>query len=1280
MAEITGGELKYIASIDVSQLKDQLKDAQGNLKGFSEIAELTGEKLDNALKGTATASLKEISTEVGKTGESLKKANDIKIDFGLTKENISIQKQVIADIKKNIEDIEKRAKDIAPGMAQATLLGEIGPLKNELASEEKALISLQTELGKTEAKHISLITARNSALDVMRKLTFENKQGTDEYKEAEKAVVQYTQAIDQTNAKAKLLSSGGFAGMVQGLSLITGIFATGQSVMGFFAGENENLNRIMLKSQALLAAAVSLQQIHNAITTNGVLGVTSLATAKNFLTAANTRLAVSLGISNIAAAALMATLTLGLSVAIVGAIYLWDKYSDAQAKVQEAQKKTSEALANEVSSMLVSYYSLQQQWNSLGNDLKAKEKFITDNKNAFNELGTEVDNVSDAEKILKGQTDDFIKMMMLRAEAAANAQLAVEDFKESLKMRAEATEDLSNPSNWQQIKYTVKGIFGNSVEDEINDAYSGSEQKKKSALDRIKKQNELLKQADEFNFKAVRGSAKSSTSKSSTTKTPKSAADEFLPPGSIAEIQKRLSQIDEALSKATDSTKIEALKNKRISTAAELAEAVKKIEIKSLEDRAAEQEKYRVAYAVIAENQGKDEADKLYGPLMAGSQSYYGFLDAEREKLLQKQQNSILTDQDKEDLVFLTQKLDEMEGKKNAFQSFTDDIDEALVKIPTLAGQIEFLQKKATEQFDKKGNKSFDDGEQKYLKEQEDQRLKQLKDNYKSFINEHKNYEEQKKAITDKYAELRKQAQTNEDRKKIDKAEKSDVSQLELGFLKESDDWKMAFGDVELFTQNTIQRILDNLIKYRNEKKDALQPTEERELANAISRLQDAANKNPFIKVIQGLKEMKAARIEVIKAEKEYREILASNGGNDKSDEAVAAYKKLTKAERDAADAKKAFISGVADAKGVFNAVSEGVLELGDAFGGMSDATKDAITDITAIGNAALDFATSIATGDVAGLIKSGVKLITSIFSALNGDKKKERQIKKQAAQLKELEIAYNDLAEAADRAFGAQKYDGQRDLIKNLEQQKVVLEGLLATESDKKKADDEKIAGYQSQIQSINSSIASIKDGILKDVLQTDVVDAAAKVGDALVDAFSRGENSVKSLQNAANDMIKNLLKNQLNIALQNKLKPILDKILKDAGFNQDGTGSFTGLSPDQIKAFKEQVVNAGQSMQGFLDAYSEIFQGIDGNEQGLKGDIKGITEKTAGALEAQINAIRIYQVEALNIQKANQLNFVKCLQNLVLIEFNTRSLIPMQKDIAEMNAKMKKNLVGFP
>ncbi|MFP3675240.1 hypothetical protein SB724_20715, partial [Bacillus sp. SIMBA_031] len=77
--------------------------------------------------------------------------------------------------------------------------------------------------------------------------------------------------------------------------------------------------------------------------------------------------------------------------------------------------------------------------------------------------------------------------------------------------------------------------------------------------------------------------------------------------------------------------------------------------------------------------------------------------------------------------------------------------------------------------------------------------------------------------------------------------------------------------------------------------------------------------------------------------------------------------------------------------------------------------------------------------------------------------------------------------------------------------------------------------------------------------------------------------------------------------------------------------------------------------------------------NAQGLKGDIKGITEKTAGALEGQINAMRIMQAEALKRQKDSMDILRNQLLVQVQIEQNTRPLKGIYDEIKSMNSKIK-------
>lgn len=1273
MAEITGGELKYIATMDTSPLDKSLLDSQGKLKGFSEVAELTGEQLDNALKGNIIENLKKIGLQSGLTGKDMKDA--IKDTDEFIKGMELGLKGVLEYQSKLWGEIEK----MPSGDAQAQLIAEYDSIGKEIEGVIETISVSKTILQDFKDENASLAIKLRDVKQEMQQLVDIGQKDSEKYRELTEKAKGYQDAIDRVNGELKALSGNQALNMVvETLGLASGAFATAQGVIGLFAGENEDLDRIMVKMQATMSVAIGLQQLQNALSKEGAFNIGVLTKAKELWAVATGRLTVALGGSTVAANVLMATLTLGLSAAIAGIIYLFDRY---EAKMKQ-QADLNSSMADSVAEPILAYKNLQLQWNALGNDLKAKEKFVKDNKEAFKDLGVSVNGVSDAENVFVKNSTNVQAAMMMRARAAAAMQLATEEYKKALSAQMQNEDEqriLKNGSAGEKIvvrsKINGRMLVGTSLQEQASDGFNNANNLLKRSTGYSKSEQDFIKNSGLKPYEEIEKEKKALREKNKPTK--KDVADEFLPPGSVAEIQKRLSAIDEALSKATDKGSIEALKKKRIAAAEELAEALKKIEIKSLEDRASAQEKYSEAYNIIAELQGKEAADKMYGPLMEGAQSYYGWLTNEQDKLIQK--GGLLSETDKQNLVFLTQKINEIEGKKNAFQNFTDGIDEALAKIPTLAGQLEFLQNKADEQLSLKGNKSFDDGEQKFLKEKQDALLQQQKENYQQFLNEHKSFEEQKDAITEKYNNLR--AQSKGDKiaiAKIDKAEQDELSNLTMEIIKQSAEWQAAFGEMEYMSKNALDRILASLLEFKAKSAGTLAPTEMRELEEAIKRVEAAQQRNPFTAILRSFTSYKTALQTVTAAQLAYNKAVAEFGRNSK--EAQAAQEKLTRADIDAAKAKQNLVGSLQKGQEVFNAIGNGVKDLGDAFGGFDDATNDAIGNIMDIGNAAFDLGKSIASGDVAGMISAGIKLIGSIGKALSGDQKKERNIKKQAAQLKQLETAYNSLAFAAERAFGSQKYSGQRDLIKNLEQQKAVLQSMLATESSKKKADKEKMAGYQSQIQQINQSIAQIKEGIIKDVLQTDVIDAAAKVGDALVDAFSRGEDSVKSLENAANDMIKNLLRNQLNLALQNKMKPILDQLLASSGFNQDGSGSFTGLTPEQIAAFKAQVVAAGQSMQGFLDGYADIFGSLDpANAQGLKGDIKGVTEKTAGALEAQINAMRIIQADMHNVGKNNQQTFIASLQMLVMIEANTRNLIQIRQDISEMNGKMTKGLAGI-
>jgi len=165
-------------------------------------------------------------------------------------------------------------------------------------------------------------------------------------------------------------------------------------------------------------------------------------------------------------------LILGLIAAVVMAMkdYIIEMYNAVNgidkfnAKLDE-NKRLSELSASTISEQTIAYRKLQSQWNSLGDDLNEKKRFVDENKEAFNKLGFEVNGVSDAENVLVRNTDTVIKAIQLRAEAEANYQFAVEQMKKAIETRNQTEIDLAKrgavgPSFKDYAQsYLTKGLF-----------------------------------------------------------------------------------------------------------------------------------------------------------------------------------------------------------------------------------------------------------------------------------------------------------------------------------------------------------------------------------------------------------------------------------------------------------------------------------------------------------------------------------------------------------------------------------------------------------------------------------------------------------------------------------------------------------------------------------------------------------------------------------------------------------------------------------------------------
>lgn len=330
-----------------------------------------------------------------------------------------------------------------------------------------------------------------------------------------------------------------------------------------------------------------------------------------------------------------------------------------------------------------------------------------------------------------------------------------------------------------------------------------------------------------------------------------------------------------------------------------------------------------------------------------------------------------------------------------------------------------------------------------------------------------------------------------------------------------------------------------------------------------------------------------------------------------------------------------------------------------EAFGGnIDDSVKETIQHVqnivNGVGNAIAGYFTRNYAQMVAGIVQ-GVVEVAKILGG-SKDKRLEKRIKKQQEAVKELKRAYDELSFSIERALGGKEYSMQKDQIKNLEEQKVLMEQMIKNEEKKKKTDKNKINEWKDAIADIDRQIIEIQENIANDILQTSAKELASTLGDALAEAFGKGEDAAKSFEKVANDVLRNAVLNQLKKRfIEEELQKALDQLEKDMGVDEKG---WNGLSPEEQQDFRDRIKEISQNFTEALEQYSDLFKDlVDPNENSLSGAIKGVSEETASLIAGQVNAMRLLIVEANKTRIDTNRILLQSLDRLANIDFNTKN-----------------------
>lgn len=206
----------------------------------------------------------------------------------------------------------------------------------------------------------------------------------------------------------------------------------------------------------------------------------------------------------------------------------------AQEKFNAYISKLNEDWRNSVATTagenIAAYQRLVREYNALGDNMNAKKKFITDNQDAFHELGFSVNGVTDAENLFVKNTDAVVNALVARAKAAAYEQEITDATQRYIKQTEYNNSTVSGGGyyktihagqNWtstgivpEELRNLKKGVDYTTISSQTVVSFTLTAagaarinaQRSREAADRLKKNNEEAKrQLDSVVSRATEG-------------------------------------------------------------------------------------------------------------------------------------------------------------------------------------------------------------------------------------------------------------------------------------------------------------------------------------------------------------------------------------------------------------------------------------------------------------------------------------------------------------------------------------------------------------------------------------------------------------------------------------------------------------------------------------------------------------------------------------------------------------------------------------------------------
>lgn len=1276
MANIDGGALSFKSVMENDQMNSAIEETLRRVQGLSDATVAGGKQMDKAFMQT-TDGIREALGQIGQACE-MHEAKISELESQYNQLGREASAAFMAGRDEEYRAIEENRAGIQGEIAvRKQALEEARNLSNELENEiqkrEEATRQVEEnaktyETLRSQIKSLEKDMASMILQGEQNGMTAEAVKSTDAYKALMDELGRLRDIREDIAQQGKILANdeAKFQGLIQGLSGLSGAFSAATGAISLFAGENENLQKVMTKVQSVMAIAMGMQSVAQTlnkdsafqlVTLNGLkewwAGIVAKATVAETAEAGATQLnttakeqnAVATGQAAVtetldtaakgantaaATAGTTANLTLagafravGLAIksipvfgwivtAIVGLVAAVSALDDILTESDKELEKMRETLADsqkqygKATAELAVYQDRLQSFNG---DKADEKRLIEELNSKYGEAMGKYNTLSQWKDTLTEKGKVYCQTLLKEAEAQAiltkytEAYLAVQNAKD---LQADYDKKGFLAQMWDNIKNLRTGDQ-RAYQAEIDEAQKSADK----YLDLYRKK---MKEADDlknsFDLHTPQDTTKK-TPKSKTTTTKKDSFIELLEKrkAEYERYKKWVNSSNEDIQKAA-STEFATLLKDGSSYKKFLENLQSKISLEPQNNQTAKQlSAIRNELAELSKVTVLDAFNESLQKELDGADSVLKRLDIIAQKRNELANDGSDIDEDKKQTLDDAEK-NALQKQQEETQKLLDDYASYLDKKIKLdleySNDLALLEKARAKATTDEERKSIDAAIAK-RKRQHDKDSKQSGDSdYDQMLQTYQTFEQKKEDIIEEFNEKRNKAQEHGNTEmlaQLDKAQNEALSKLAIDEMKISPDWEKMFGNLDEIGTKELERLLAMI-----EGKTAilgieLSPEDFKVIQDKVKELKnEIKERNPFKALTEGFKDLKKAT-------------------NDQ--DKMAALAGMFDSAGKAGNQLKGIISDVTstlEALGV-----EGTEEVGHA-----------IQALDSFVSGAQDAVMGFMSGNPVQMVGGAIKAIGSVvnYFASANDRRAEKAIKKHQENVNKLTSAYKELEWQISKALSGNLYKHQQASIENMKQQQRELQGMIRAEYSKKKTDHGKIKEWQEQIKELNRSIEDTIDGMKKSLLDTDVKAIASQLGDAIVGAFENGKDAATAWGNTVKNIVNNLVKNML---IQKVLQEPIDKIIsKYTSKWVDKNGVFKGFDVviGDIDSLSSELGGLYPSLERSINALKEKLNlsALD-NDTSLTGAVKGVTEETASIVAGQLNAMRINQGEANNM-----------------------------------------------